>query len=134
MKVMCYGVRDVEEPIFESSNKALGYDIKCVPDYLNTPETAEMAKGLDAVILRGNCFANKQNLDFYEILGVQYVLTRTVGKDHIDIPYAKELGFKMAIVPGYSPNAFAELAVTHAMMLLRHLAYRRAKSQGKSIL
>ena len=46
MKVLCYGVRDVEEPIFESSNKAFGYDIKCVPDYLNTPETAEMAKVL----------------------------------------------------------------------------------------
>lgn len=99
MKVLCYGVRDVEEPIFESSNKAFGYDIKCVPDYLNTPETAEMAKGFDAVILRGNCFANKQNLDIYKKLGVQYVLTRTVGKDHIDIPYAKELGFKMAFVP-----------------------------------
>ena len=128
MKVLCYGVRDVEEPIFESSNKAFGYDIKCVPDYLNTPETAEMAKGFDAVILRGNCFANKQNLDIYKKLGVQYVLTRTVGKDHIDIPYAKELGFKMAFVPGYSPNAIAELAVTHAMMLLRHLAYTTSEA------
>ena len=130
MKVLCYGVRDVEEPIFESSNKAFGYDIKCVPDYLNTPETAEMAKGFDAVILRGNCFANKQNLDIYKKLGVQYVLTRTVGKDHIDIPYAKELGFKMAFVPGYSPNAIAELAVTHAMMLLRHLAYTTSEAHN----
>lgn len=87
-----------------------------------------MAKGFDAVILRGNCFANKQNLDIYKKLGVQYVLTRTVGKDHIDIPYAKELGFKMAFVPGYSPNAIAELAVTHAMMLLRHLAYTTSEA------
>ena len=42
--------------------------------------------------------------------------------------YAKELGFKMAFVPGYSPNAIAELAVTHAMMLLRHLAYTTSEA------
>lgn len=54
---------------------------------------------------------------------MKYVLTRTAGTDHIDVPYAKELGFKMAFVPAYSPNAIAELAVAHAMMLLRHLAY-----------
>ena len=70
MKVLCYGVRDVELPIFEACNKEFGYDIKCVPDYLNTKETAEMAAGFDAVILRGNCFANKQNLDIYKKLGV----------------------------------------------------------------
>ena len=35
MKVLCYGVRDVELPIFEACNKEFGYDIKCVPDYLN---------------------------------------------------------------------------------------------------
>lgn len=132
MKVLCYGVRDVEEPIFEAANKNFGYEIKLVPDYLNTPETAEMAKGFDAVILRGNCFANKQNLDIYKKLGVKYVLTRTVGTDHIDIPYAKELGFLMANAPAYSPNAISELAVTHAMMLLRHLAYVTSRSAKKN--
>lgn len=34
----------------------------------------------------------------------------------------------MAFVPGYSPNAIAELAVTHAMMLLRHLAYTTSEA------
>lgn len=132
MKVLCYGVRDVELPIFEACNKEFGYDIKCVPDYLNTKETAEMAAGFDAVILRGNCFANKQNLDIYKKLGVKYILTRTAGTDHIDKEYAKELGFPMAFVPRYSPNAIAELAVTQAMMLLRHTAYTTSRTSKKN--
>jgi D-lactate dehydrogenase len=132
MKVLCYGVRDVERPLFESCNEKYHYDITCVPDYLNTKETAELAKGFDAVILRGNCFANKQNLDIYKELGVKYVLTRTAGYEHIDLDYAHKLGFKMAFVPGYSPNAIAELAVTHAMMLLRHGAYATYRSSQKN--
>lgn len=131
MKVLCYGVRDVEEPFFHELNKKFNFDIKCVPEYLNIPETAELAKGYDAVILRGNCFANKENLDIYIKYGVKYVLTRTVGVNHIDIPYAKELGFKMAYVPFYSPNAIAELAVTHAMMLLRNMALTAHNSSKK---
>lgn len=132
MKVLCYGVRDVEVPIFEACNKNFGYDLKLVPDYLNTKESAEMAKGFDAVLLRGNCFANKQNLDIYKELGVKYVLTRTAGTDHIDVAYAKELGFPMAFVPRYSPNAIAEMAVTQAMMLLRHTAYSTSRTAKKN--
>ena len=86
MKVLCYGVRDVELPIFKSCNKNFGYDLELVPDYLNTKESAEMAKGFDAVLLRGNCFANKQNLDIFKELGVKYLLTRTAGYEHIDVP------------------------------------------------
>lgn len=134
MKVLCYGVRDVELPIFESCNKNFGYDLELVPDYLNTKESAEMAKGFDAVLLRGNCFANKQNLDIFKELGVKYLLTRTAGYEHIDVPYAQQLGFKMAFVPSYSPNAIAELAVTHAMMLLRHMAYATARSGKKDFI
>ena len=131
IKILCYGVRDVEKPFFEELNKKFNFEITCVQEYLNSKETAEMAKGHEAVMLRGNCWANKEALDIYKSLGVQYVLTRTVGVNHIDIPYAKQLGMKMAFVPGYSPNAIAELAVTHAVMLARHMAYTADKAANK---
>lgn len=123
MKVLCYGVRDVEKPFFEKLNEKFGFELTLIPEYLNTKETAKLAKGHEVVILRGNCFANKENLDIYKKLGVKYVLTRTVGVNHIDIEYAKSLGFKLAYVPFYSPNAIAELAVTHAMMHVRNMAF-----------
>ena len=128
MKVLCYGVRDVELPIFEEVNKKFGYEMVCTPEYLNSEATARLAEGCKAVILRGNCFANKENLDIYKELGVEYVLTRTVGVNHIDISYAKELGFKLGYVPFYSPNAISELAVTLAMTLLRNVAYTVSKT------
>ncbi|CAM3175154.1 2-hydroxyacid dehydrogenase [Streptobacillus felis] len=131
MKVLCYGVRDVEEKFFHELNEKFHFEITCIPEYLNTSETALKAKGYDAVILRGNCWATKENLDIYKECGVKYVLTRTVGVNHIDINYAKQLGMKMAYVPFYSPNAIAELAVTLAMMLLRNTALMTSNSANK---
>ena len=126
MKVLFYGVREVEVPLFHELNKKFGYDLELIPDYLNSKETAEKAKGFECVVLRGNCFATKEVLDMYKEYGVKYLLTRTVGTNHIDVKYAKELGFKLAYVPFYSPNAIAELAVTHAMTLLRNIGHIRA--------
>lgn len=131
MKVLCYGVRDVEIPIFEQVNQSFGFELTLVADYLNSPETAALAKGHDAVILRGNCFATAEVLDLYKDWGVDYVLTRTVGVNHIDVAHAKALGLKTAYVPFYSPNAIAELAVTLAMMLLRNTAYTVQKTAQK---
>ena len=128
VKVLAYGVRDVEKPIFESVNAKFGYELVTTPEYLNSEETARLAEGCQAVILRGNCWANKENLDIYKELGVKYVITRTVGVNHIDAAYARELGFKLGYVPFYSPNAISELAVTLAMALLRNVAYTVSKT------
>ena len=134
MKIIFYGVRDVEIPIFEAVNKKFGYEITLLPDYLTDEATAKKAAGHEVVVLRGNCFATKDRLDIYKELGVSYVMTRTVGVNHIDIPYAKELGFKTAYVPFYSPNAIAELAVSLAMTLLRNVAYTGNKTKDKNFI
>ena len=123
MKIIFYGVRDVEKPIFEKVNEKFGYDMTLVPEYLVDEKTAQLAKGNECVVLRGNCFATKPILDMYKDMGVNYLFTRTVGVNHIDISSAKELGFKMAYVPFYSPNAIAELALSLAMSLLRNVSY-----------
>ena len=134
MKVLFYGVREVEIPLFHELNKkeGFGYELELIPDYLNSKETAEKAKGFECVVLRGNCFATKEVLDMYKEYGVKYLLTRTVGTNHIDVKYAKELGFKLAYVPFYSPNAIAELAVSLAMSLLRHLPYTAEKFKNRN--
>ncbi|MDO4814024.1 MAG: 2-hydroxyacid dehydrogenase [Gemella sp.] len=131
MRVLCYGVRDVEKPIFEEVNNKFNFEMTLVPNYVKTKEDVLLAEGYDCVILRGNCLANKENLDLYKELGVKYVLTRTVGFDHIDVAYANEIGIKTAYVPGYSPNAIAELALTLGMTLLRNVAYTANKTSRK---
>lgn len=134
MKVIFYGVRDVEKPIFEKVNEKFGYDMTLIPEYLTNEETTRMAEGNDCVVLRGNCFATKERLDIYKEMGIEYVLTRTVGVNHIDVPYAKELGMKTAFVPFYSPNAIAELALSLAMTLLRHVAYTANRTKSRNFI
>lgn len=120
-KVTCYGVRKNEVEFFHKLNK-YGYELNLVEN-LMSKENVEEAKGSDAVIVRGVCIANAENLEMLSSYGIQYVFTRAAGINNIDLKTAEKLGIKVARVPGYSPNAIAELSLTLAMMLLRHTAY-----------
>ena len=78
--------------------------------------------------------ADRRNLEILKNNGLKYVLTRTVGFDHVDLEAVKEFGLESARVPGYSPNAISELAVTLSMMLLRHTAYTVNRTREKNFL
>lgn len=129
VKVVCYGVRDVEVPFFEKLNN-YGFKLALVPE-LMTAENVALTKDAQAVIVRGNCKADRQNIKKMASYGVTYLLTRTVGLNHMDLEAAKEFGMQVARVPAYSPNAISELAVTLAMMLIRHTAYTVNKTKSK---
>ena len=129
IKLVCFGVRETEVEFFKKLNK-YGYDLKLVNKGLNH-ENVKEAIGAEAIMVRGNCMADRQNLELLSKNGLKYVLTRTVGFDHVDLEAVKELGLKSARVPGYSPNAIGELAVTLAMMLLRHTAYTVNRTKDK---
>ncbi|MGL5152375.1 MAG: 2-hydroxyacid dehydrogenase [Clostridium sp.] len=131
IKLVCYGVRETEVPYFNEINKKFGYDIKLVTLGLNH-ENVKEAIGAEAIMVRGNCKADRQNLELLKNNGLEYVLTRTVGFDHVDLEAVSELGLKCARVPGYSPNAISELAVSLSMMLLRHTAYTVNRTREKN--
>lgn len=121
LKVVCYGVRPNEVPFFEKLNK-YNFELKLVEELLNHDNIAT-AEGMDAVILRGNCVADRINIEKMNEYGIKYVFTRTVGFNHIDLQAAADYNMSVARVPGYSPNAIAELSLTLAMSLLRHVAH-----------
>lgn len=130
MKLICFGVRKVEEEFFIKLNK-FGYELTLVEALLND-ENIHLIEGHEAVMLRANCPANRKNLEIIKNYGVEYLLTRTVGYNHINLDAAKEMGFKMARVPTYSPNAIAELAITFAMNLVRKGTYMINRSREKN--
>lgn len=132
MKLICYGVRPVEREYFEKLNSK-GYNLTLVEELLND-ENVELIKGHETVMLRANCPAGRKNLEKMKEYGVEYLLTRTVGYNHIDIPAAKEMGFKMARVPRYSPNAIAELALTFAMNLVRKGVYMADRVKDRNFI
>lgn len=120
-KIACYGVRPNEVDTFKENNK-YNYDLTLIKELLSH-DNIETVKDHDAVLLRANCVADRKNLEKMKEYGINYVFTRTVGVNHIDLDAAKDLDQKVARVSGYSPNAIAELALTMAMTLLRNVQY-----------
>lgn len=129
IKVVCYGVRENEVPFFHQLNK-YDFELTLIEELL-THENIETAKGMDAVLLRGNCVADRKNIQQMKEYGVTYLFTRTVGYNHIDLQAAADFDMYVARVPSYSPNAIAELSLTLAMSLLRHTAYTTNKTSKK---
>ncbi|WP_026389800.1 NAD(P)-dependent oxidoreductase [[Acholeplasma] multilocale] len=127
MKIVCYGVRETEKVFFNQVNEKFNFQLTLVPELL-THQNIDTVDGHEAVLLRANCVADKINLEKMKEKGVKYLLTRTVGVNHIDIKEAQTLGFKMGYVPFYSPNAVSELAVSLGCGLLRNIFHTTNKT------
>lgn len=119
MRIACYGVRPLERSYFEKLNK-YDYDLKLIPEYLNR-ENVKEAEDCDAVLVRGNCLCDRENLEKFRSYDISWVFTRSVGVDHYDLKAAEELGISVARVPNYSPYAVANLAFTLGVTLSRHV-------------
>ena len=67
--------------------------------------------------------------------GVKLVLMRCAGFNNVDLDAATRYGIKVMRVPGYSPEAVAELAMTLAMSVNRHIhkAYIRVRENNYSL-
>ncbi len=68
--------------------------------------------------------------------GVRLVLMRCAGFNNVDLAAATRLGIRVMRVPGYSPEAVAELAMTLAMSVNRHIhkAYIRVRENNYSLM
>lgn len=121
-KIICFGCRDYEKPYFDRLGKQYGYELVLRPEYIGD-DTWELAKGYEIVMVRGGCHLGRESMKKLAENGLKYYLTRTAGYNHVDVAACKEFGIETAFVPGYSPNAISELALTLAMMLLRNGVY-----------
>lgn len=133
INIVCFGVRPTEVEYFHKINEKFKFNLTLVQSGL-THENVTEAIGAEAIMVRGNCKADKRNLELLKKEGLKYVLTRTVGFDHVDLETAEELGLIVARVPGYSPNAISELAVTLSMSLLRHTGYAVDRTKNRNFL
>lgn len=100
-----------------------------------TPQTAALVEGQTAVAVFVNDEVNAKTLEQLSQRGVQLVLTRSAGFNHIDIARAGQLGIVVARVPAYSPYAVAEHTVALLLALNRklHRAYARVREQNFSL-
>ncbi|MDO4475559.1 MAG: 2-hydroxyacid dehydrogenase [Lachnospiraceae bacterium] len=101
-----------------------------------SPKTASyIADDCEAVCAFVSADVGAKVLEILHARGVKLVLMRCAGFNNVDLEKASELGIKVMRVPGYSPEAVAELAMTLAMGVNRHLhkAYIRVRENNYSL-
>jgi len=119
MKAVAYSIKPFEKEFLAKANQKK-HDITLISNPLNF-DTAAYAAGKDAVIVFTNDDVSASVIDKLAALGVRYIVTRSVGIDHIDKETAAKHGIKLSNVPSYSPKAIAEHAVGLAFALNRKL-------------
>ncbi|MCX2452391.1 2-hydroxyacid dehydrogenase [Pedobacter sp. PLR] len=119
MKAIFYSTKSVEKDLLIKANHNK-HEITLISNALNT-ETSCHSKEKDAVIVFTSDDVTAPVIHKLSALGVKYILTRSVGTDHIDLEAAKKLGIKVANIPVYSPQAIAEHTLALALALSRHL-------------
>ena len=93
------------------------------------PDTAPLAHGCAAVCVFVNDRLDAPTLEALQALGVRAILLRCAGFNNVDMATATRLGFFVARVPAYSPEAVAEHTLALIMTLNRHThrAYNRVR-------
>jgi D-lactate dehydrogenase len=138
MKILIYSTKEFERKAFAAALKKMNLenkiDLTFTEAILNS-ETAVLATGFTAVCLFVTDSANKNCLKKLKDLGINVLLLRSAGFNHIDVKAAGELGFKILRVPRYSPEAIAEFTVGLYLCLNRkiHRAHDRVREGNFSI-
>jgi len=96
------------------------HDITLISNPLSA-DTVSFAEGKDAVLVFTNDDVSAPVINQLAAKGVKYIVTRSVGTDHINKNAAYLHGIKLANVPAYSPQAIAEHTVALALALSRRL-------------
>ncbi|KER09453.1 MAG: 2-hydroxyacid dehydrogenase [[Candidatus Thermochlorobacteriaceae] bacterium GBChlB] len=98
-------------------------------------QTADLARGADAISIFVNDDASAPVLEKLHGRGVKFVALRSAGFNHIDLDKVKALGMCAANVPAYSPYAVAEHTVALMLALNRKLtrAHNRVREANFSL-
>jgi D-lactate dehydrogenase len=118
MNIYAYSVGSFEKSLLRAA--ADRHTLRLSEEGLS-PETAERARGYEAVLIFGTDDASAPSLEALHRVGVRYLVTRSAGTDHVDLDAARRLKLKVASIPSYSPHAIAEHAVGLMLALGRRL-------------
>lgn len=99
-----------------------------------TADTAELAKGYDAVIVFVNDTVDADVIDLLSSFDVELIALRCAGFNNVNLKAAKDK-IKVIRVPAYSPHAVAEHSLGMLLTSVRriHKAYIRSKDFNFSL-
>ncbi len=117
MRITAYEIREDEKKVFEKLAKELNIEIISTNEALNE-NTIQLAQGSQGVTILGHSKINAAILNNLKELNINYISTRTVGYDHIDIEAARKLDMKVSNAK-YGPNGVADYTMMLILMSLR---------------
>ena len=121
MKVFIYNLREFDEKMFFDNLKPeYGYDYIGYPGYQEL-SNIPLVKGCEAVsILASEC--TDEILEAFAANGIKYLLTRSIGTDHINLEKCRQLGIRVGRSQ-YSPNSVANYTIMLMLMVCRRFAH-----------
>lgn len=116
-KMLVYNLRDFDEKqYFEQYAEQFQLEIVSCPDRPSM-ENVHLAEGCTYVNIITTPISAELMECFYN-LGVKYIVTRTIGYDHIDLEAAKQYGITVANTP-YGPEGVAEYTLMLMLQCVR---------------
>lgn len=117
--MMVYNLREFDErEYFTAYSNQYGLEIMSTYES-PTIENAVLADGCRYVNVITTPI-DRALLEKFRNQGTEYLVTRTIGYDHIDVSAAKELGIKIANTP-YGPDGVAEYTIMLMLMCIRNV-------------
>ncbi|KAF2757770.1 putative D-hydroxyacid dehydrogenase [Pseudovirgaria hyperparasitica] len=131
MKLAVFSTQPYDQQFFEQCRAAKAPQTLEIA-YHSFPlsaETVALASGCESICVFVNDNLTEPVLEKLKMLGVRAILLRCAGFNNVDLKAAERLGFFVANVPSYSPEAVAEFAVTLVQTINRntHRAYNRVR-------
>lgn len=121
MRILFYDTKKYDKESFEAKKQEFSdIDITYIEADLSL-ETARLAKGYDAICAFVSSDVSDKVVEVLAQRGVKLILMRCAGFNNVDLETANKCGITVMRVPGYSPEAVAELAMCLALAVNRHV-------------
>ncbi len=133
IKVAFFDTKEYDRASFAQYGEDAGVSFKFLETKL-TEDTAELAKGYDAVCVFVNDTVNAAVIDKLYGFGVKMIALRCAGYNNVDVKHAFGK-IHVVHVPAYSPYAVAEHAMALLLASVRriHKAYNRTREFNFSL-
>jgi D-lactate dehydrogenase len=134
MKISFFDTHNFEKNRFVELSKTTKLEFVFLDMRLDST-SASLAAGSKAVCSFVNDKIDAKCIEILKSQGVELILLRSAGYNHVDVKAACQAGMTVARVPSYSPNAVAEFAVALLLTLNRktHRAYNRVREHNFSL-
>ncbi len=134
MRTAVFSTKDYDRFFLEPLAKEAGHELVFLEPRL-VPETAILATDCEAVCAFVNDQLSAEVLQRLADGGTKYIALRSAGFNHVDLPAAEQLGFRVGRVPAYSPYAVAEHTVGMMLTLNRkfHKSFNRVREGNFSL-